>query len=452
MNPHPDTGERLLAFGSLLLLALAFVTGGDSINRGWGDVATQWLALPVLLMAAGALTRAPMPRANAVLLAIAVLGPLVVAAQLALGATVTPWATERALLAWIPPVATFLACAALPPASQRTGLMLLAALATGNLVLASLQLAAPQDSALNLYPQWAPNFNGVFANVNHQATALAIAAVLLLSRLADGARSDGRPRDGRALAASLAFGGLAVLLLIALPLTRSRGMVLIAAAALLALPLVNGWLAGQARKYHGGLRVAAISAAGLAAFALVGLSTYGWMQVDRLEEGRAEMASVTARLAWDAMPFGTGAGSFVRWFEANLPAHMLREQYYNHAHNEYVQWWLEGGIAGLAWIALLLAGFAWTFPRRGRNGKRPDWAWVGAWLGAGCLLAHSVVDYPMRTPALAVAGAWMAAVAVTATLRHRRSRSGNRSRSRRTVSPPGPDLPVANRHAASQRA
>ena len=29
--------------------------------------------------------------------------------------------------------------------------------------------------------------------------------------------------------------------------------------------------------------------------------------------------------------------------------------------------------------------------------------WVGSWLGVACLLAHSVVDYPMRTPALATA-------------------------------------------------
>ena len=133
------------------------------------------------------------------------------------------------------------------------------------------------------------------------------------------------------------------------------------------------------------------------------------------------MTAQTATLATEAMPLGSGAGSFVPWFEANLPDAMLIHAWYNHAHNEYVQWWLEGGVAGLAWIALLLFGFAWSRPRRGRDGRRPDGAWVGSWLGAGCLLAHSVVDYPLRTPALATAGAWLAATAIAAALYRRRT-------------------------------
>ena len=215
--------------------------------------------------------------------------------------------------------------------------------------------------------------------------------------------------------------GLAVLLLVALPFTGSRAMVLITTAALMVLPLANGWLSGRWRREAHKLRALALGLAAVAGLVLVALSTLGWMRVDRLEEGRSAMTAQTATLATEAMPLGSGAGSFVPWFEANLPDAMLIHAWYNHAHNEYVQWWLEGGVAGLAWIALLLFGFAWSRPRRGRDGRRPDGAWVGSWLGAGCLLAHSVVDYPLRTPALATAGAWLAATAIAAALYRRRT-------------------------------
>ena len=411
-----DTVLHALA---LALLALAFVTGGSSMDRGWGDVATQLLALPVLCMAVAVLLRPPVPCAHWVLMAIAALGPAVVGLQLAMGTTVTPWASERALYAWLPPVAAFLAGLALPPRAQRNGLRLIVALVTASLLLAYLQLAAPQDSVFNPFPDLVPMFNGLFANPNHQGTALAVGAVLLLSASTGDPEARQRLSDGRLRAFKIGRIGLAVLLLMGIPFTGSRGMVLIAAAALMALPLANGWLASQWRRPGGKRRVLGIGLAGLAVAALVAAVTLGWMRVDRLEGGRSALAASTAEMAIDAMPMGTGAGSFVPWFDAHVPDALLQYEYYNHAHNEYVQWWLEGGIAGLGWIVLLLAGFAWARPRRSLDGQRPSGAWVGSWLGVGILLAHSVADYPMRTPTLAVAGAWMAAVVLAAALGRR---------------------------------
>ena len=412
-----DTVLHALA---LALLALAFVTGGSSMDRGWGDVATQLLALPVLCLAVAVLLRPPVPRAHWVLMAIAALGPAVVGLQLAMGTTVTPWASERALYAWLPPVAAFLAGLALPPRAQRNGLRLIVALVTASLLLAYLQLAAPQDSVFNPFPDLVPMFNGLFANPNHQGTALAIGAVLLLSGAVEDPEARCHASEGRRKAFKIGRIGLAVLLLMGIPFTGSRGMVLIAAAALMALPLANGWLASQWRRPGGRPRVLGIGVAGVAAAALVAAVTLGWMRVDRLEGGaRSTLAASTTEMAIDAMPMGAGAGSFVPWFDAHIPDALLQYVYYNHAHDEYVQWWLEGGIAGLVWIVLLLFGFVWARPRRGHDGQRPAGAWVGSWLGVGILLAHSVVDYPMRTPALATAGAWMAAVILTAVLKLR---------------------------------
>ena len=222
--------------------------------------------------------------------------------------------------------------------------------------------------------------------------------------------------------------------------TGSRAMVLIGAAAVIALPLVGGWLGRKWRHRHGRRQVLVLGGAGLAGLVLVLWIAMGWMRVDRMEQGRSVMAAATTALAVEAMPAGIGAGAFVPWFDAHIPEPMLQYNYINHAHNEYLQWWLEGGVAGLAWSLLLLAGFIWACPRPDARGHRPDAAWVGSWLGVACLLAHSVVDYPMRTPALATAGAWMAAVAIASRLRQRQRRKTEQARP-----DPSPSVPVSPR-------
>ena len=402
--------DRLLHIGTLGLLILAFLTGGESREYGWGDAATQLLALPILLLAVHAISRSGGGWQRQILLPLALLGPMAIAVQLVFDTTSTPWATERALYAWLPPVAVFLGCAALPISVQRQGLALLIALVAASLLLAILQLAAPQDSIFNPFPELRPAFNGLFANQNHQATALAIAAILLLTW---SARTPSRHGTG-SIALAVVRIGLAVLFLVAIPVTGSRGMALIAATMLLALPWANGWMYRQVRGKGGGIRRVAIAVAvQVAGFALVTSSTLGWMEVDQLEEIRGTLRDTTAAMARDVMPFGSGIGSFVPWFEAHMPDDLLRPEYYNHAHNEYVQWWLEGGVLGLGWIFLLILGFWWTHPRRAHDAPRPDGSWVGCWLGIGCVLAHSFVDYPLRTPALATAAAWMAAVMAT---------------------------------------
>ena len=208
----------------------------------------------------------------------------------------------------------------------------------------------------------------------------------------------------------------------------------------IAVPLVGGWLGRKWRHRHGRRQVLVLGGAGLAGLVLVLWIAMGWMRVDRMEQGRSVMAAATTALAVEAMPAGIGAGAFVPWFDAHIPEPMLQYNYINHAHNEYLQWWLEGGVAGLAWSLLLLAGFIWACPRPDARGHRPDAAWVGSWLGVACLLAHSVVDYPMRTPALATAGAWMAAVAIASRLRQRQRRKTEQARP-----DPSPSVPVSPR-------
>ena len=87
-------------------------------------------------------------------------------------------------------------------------------------VLGVLQMALPRDSLLNPYPRWAPAFNGVFENPNHQGTMLALAATIVASLHWTGRDAAGLLHSGTA-----AWTGLGVVLLLAIPLTGSRAAV-----------------------------------------------------------------------------------------------------------------------------------------------------------------------------------------------------------------------------------
>lgn len=413
---HPESISRILSLGALCLLALALITGGGSMDRDWGDAATQLLAVLVLLLAIAVPAHAQGRLRRALLLLFALAAPATVAAQIILETTATPWATERAIYAWLPPAAAFFSCAVLPKSAQRRGVALLVILIGASLILAVLQLAAPQDSFLNPFPQWKPAFGGLFANQNHQGIALVMASALLLSW-------SPHPSEGtRALqlAQDAARYGLAALFLVAAVFTNSRAVVLICAGMLLVLPWANGWMLRLLRKRGGVLRVLGATLIQAVGVVLLIASISAWMRVDQLQEYRTLLRTSTASLAADAMPSGVGAGSFVPWFEAHMPEELIDVHYYNHAHNEYVQWWLEGGVMGLAWVLVLIVGFFWTRPHCSRRASRVDGLWVGSWLAIGCVLVHSYVDYPLRTPALATATAWLAAVVATRTLASRR--------------------------------
>ena len=442
--PVSMTIPRLLPLLTALLLGMAVFTGGSSQEHDWGDALVQLLAWPVLLLAVWRLAGggrggdgggspaswAPTGSAGGGLpegaagvrggawlrglaLGLAAAVPVVLALQWLTGWSLSPWATERALWSVLPAVAVFLAALALPRHELQRLAWLFVGLATFSLVLGYLQLGAPQDSPLNPFPQWPTRMNGLYANPNHQATSIAAALVIVLAWLL---HDDHRERDGRWWATRIAVGGLGLFLLVGLPLTGSRGAMLVAIAGLLAVPVANGWLGRRWRRQRRLALLAGVGGAVLAALVL--LATYGWMKVDRSEESRSAVFAATAQMAREATPAGVGVGSFVPWFEAHAPAALVQWEFFNHAHSEYPQWWLESGLAGLAWIAALALLMVGSRPRPGR-GRRPDWLHVGTWTAVMAVLAHSFVDYPLRTPAMMTATALLAGIATAlATRQH----------------------------------
>lgn len=441
-----DRSLRLLRASLYLVLVVVFVTGGSSQQRGWTDAMAQLLALPVLALAAWHSWQLEPSRVRllglAAMAAIALLpwlqllplgfmwGLAPARADLArdlafAGVTrhattwsLTPAATLRSALSLLPATALFAGVLCMDTATQRRLLAACVLLPIASLVLGFLQMGAPQDSPLNPYPQWAPAMGGVFANPNHQGTAMLVGLGICLAHAFGGigTQEAGGPRRQHDVSRWLAIiaGGT---LLLGLPLTNSRAVVVIGVLMLFAAPLA---IASAALRRTGRGR-ASLLALVLVAFAIAaGLAVAAaWMKVDELEGIRGIMRQATMSLAWQHLPWGSGIGSFVPVFEQAMPAALLRPEYINAAHNDYAQALLESGIAGLAVAGLLIAASIRALRACLRNGvadRRLVWS---ALLGMLPLVAHAYTDFALRTPALMAVAALLFGVLVAQGARSR---------------------------------
>lgn len=267
------------------------------------------------------------------------------------------------------------------------------ALALGLLQLAGLDMLHP-------YPVEADNDygNGFFTNHNHQATFVLMAAVLAVALGRNLPRGLG---EGRVL-------GLAVGVSIAVVASGSRtGVVLM--AAVLAL-LAVGWAAGnlrRAKRRGGGIGRAYVIGGALLGTMLVA-ATVVIIGAERFTMGRRALADdqrlEMTPIAWKAIgqfwPTGSGFGTFQVPYRQVEPVEAVRMLDVMHAHNDLLEALVEGGALALLLIAAALFRIGWL-ARTGwrREGETP----VRSALVAMALLvplAHSLVDFPLRTMAI----------------------------------------------------
>ncbi|MEN1972603.1 O-antigen ligase family protein [Luteimonas sp. MJ204] len=429
-HQHADRPARAGLAAACGLLVLCMMSGGSSQESGAGTFIAQLLALPLLAWAGWLLLKRPAGAVQlawlafaAALVAIPLLQAVLPAAvaggrgrvalvqDLALFGvdapahwSLAPAATRAAGFQLLPALAIFAMALALPRAAHRRLAQLIVVLAVASLLLGVAQLAAPQESPLNPYPQWSAAMNGFFANPNHQATLLVVAATLACARLAmvAGAWPPGRPHR-------LMQGTVAALVMllaaVALPLTGSRaGVVLIILAC--ALVVAAHWPA-----WRGGTRSRIALAASLAVAALALFLALRWMQVEAIDELRGPLRALTGEIAARFAPMGAGVGSYVPVFEQEAPRDLLMANYVNHAHNEYAQWWLEAGVPALIAMLLGAAALALTLLGLMRQPAQMRGLGITALVALAAILAHSLVDYPLRTPAMLAVAAALAGIA-----------------------------------------
>jgi len=308
-------------------------------------------------------------------------------------------------------------CAALLLAAQLDGeannRLLIAILAIGLIsgLLGVMQFASGASSPIYLYNVTNNGSAvGLLANRNHQGVFLA-SLFPILGAYALLGRSDGRDRNVR-LGGALAVAAMFVPMILA---TSSRaGLALavvgLAGAIALAWPHLRKpptapsgatrskfWLFAVA----GGIFIALC-------LALVGLTQGN--AFNRLVQGdgdnpelRWQMWSTTVDAAQVFLPLGSGLGSFVRVFQIFETEASLSPQYVNHAHNDYVELLLDGGIPAIVIVILALAVIGrdgwrvWT----AKDPSRRILLGRAAFIGLLIFAIGSGFDYPLRTPLLA---------------------------------------------------
>ena len=330
-----------------------------------------------------------------------------------------PYRAWNAFYAMLVPAAALVLAVQLREDQQQRILYLIMALIALSAILGIAQAVSGHNSALFFYRVTNPGSAvGLFANKNHQAAALC----MLLPMLAlAGSRAKGTARTtGR-----FASAGAALLVFTLILATGSRAGVVFAILA-----LAGSWLVISGRpqmiaaRTHKKARVVplALAAAALVACASLAIIFSRASALDRIvasdtvEEGRFEVWRVTAEFLPYYQPFGAGFGSFVEVFQIHEPNSMLATKYWNHAHNDWLEWLLEGGVPVALLLIAALFGFVRAFMRLRSRLHGGQFAVQLGMAGAVALIIlflWSLVDYPLRTPALAclaaVATAWMAA-------------------------------------------
>ena len=266
------------------------------------------------------------------------------------------------------------------------------------------QLAGGASSPFYLYRVTnTDSLVGFFANRNHQAAAL-LALTPFAAHLAL-RKSGGGRKIGRDLGVVFVF-----MAVVALGVVRSRTGIILA-APVLACALAVGWRGGGAKADW--RLIAGLVGAGLAAAAAVSVFSLTPI-LDRFApdaplEQRFQIWPVIATAAPDYQPTGAGIGSFPRVYASVEPLGLVGPTFLNHAHNEYLEVWLEAGWIG---VGLFFAFAIWFVGAVWRARRRTDRN-AGLALAAGVaivsLLAASAVDYPLRTESLAVFAAFCCA-------------------------------------------
>ncbi len=338
--------------------------------------------------------------------------------------SIAPERTRNALFALLVPFAMLLWLA---PVSRLEG-RLLVPLAIGvgivSGLLGLLQVGAGEGSALFLYRIVSVDAAvGLFANRNHQGVFLAMMLPMLAVFASTASATPGLRRLKHIGAVATA-----VILLLLILLSGSRAGLLMAVVGLLAMPFLyrsDGVQFAKRRKQDGGFPVTGV-AIGLGGTALLVLGAVVFSRaasLDRLAAGADEdvrwnIWAPTLDIMQKYFPAGSGLGTFVEAYQRDEPLATLTPTYVNHAHNDWIELLLTGGLPA---VLLVIAGLVWLI--------RASWR---AWFGAGgigsagggatgghmhcarmasvlvlILAAASFVDYPLRTPLMAAFGAFV---------------------------------------------
>ena len=238
--------------------------------------------------------------------------------------------------------------------------------------------------------------SGLFANANHMATLLLVSIPFLVALGTRRWRQQSGTND-RLLTATLA-GGAAVIVLLGIGINQSFALLIIGAPVIgaAALQLIPP---GRVRLGRLAAMLGLLFVAGTAVLAVMvsaGMSASNQTSMTI----RADIWAHTSEAIRDSGLAGSGIGTFTAIYPRYEDPATIERTYVNHAHNDYLELALEGGIPA---IALMILFAIWWGARAFTIWRSPNAAELGraACIASAAILLHSLVDYPLRTAAIA---------------------------------------------------
>lgn len=312
--------------------------------------------------------------------------------------SLTPSLTWNAFFSLFVPLAVVTAGARLSPSERYSLAGIVFLFGSVSALVAVCQAAAPDNPSLYFYSvtnHGAPV--GLMANRDHQAVLLAV-EIPILAVLACRGRDVSQIR--------LALTSVGILFLCALIMVSgSRAGMALGLLCLLSIPVIMFGQSSIHRRSRRWLWVAIGTGATL--LCLTVMLAGRALSIDRLASSADDMRF----LAWPLIcsevkhyfPLGSGLGSFGAVFQIDEPNHLLRPTYLNHAHNEWLESALTGGLPaiGLLCFACYVYFLSLVALWRSRNFIGEDVIFARLGIVVVTIFAFaSLVDFPLRTPAL----------------------------------------------------
>jgi O-antigen ligase len=406
-------------------LFLCLVLGGASAAGIWANLALQLLGLLLIVYALSVERRTPMATPGRQLLAIAFLALTLIALQLVplppsiwetlpgrepiaqgyrlvgqplpwLSVSMSPLDTRAGLIWTIPALAILLGIVKLGGYKPGTVGWLIVAVTVVSVAIGTLQVGGGSWYFYQITNRGVGT--GFFANANHQATLL-VATIPFLSALYLVGKNRGQSAQ-RASGLLVSLAGALMVVMVGLAINGSLAGIGLGVPVICASLLMLWSRKRRPPAWAAALALVVVAAAVYLPFkAPIGSNNLTSAEAATSQSSRRTTISTTIRAGQDHLPFGTGLGTFIEVYRTYEDPLLIDRFYVNRAHSDFAEFFLE---AGLVAVLIVLLFLLWWLRRLIAvwRAEKPDHLARAASIASAAILAHSLVDYPLRTAAI----------------------------------------------------
>lgn len=313
--------------------------------------------------------------------------------------SLSPATTRQDIIALLPGLATFFGIVSLSTKEWRVVVWSLVVLALVSALVGLAQRFQGQNGPFNFYHYvGAVTASGFFANRNFCAAELysTIAFIAALSLRGD-------PHSLVASRLKIFFGlVLGIIVIAGIGATGSRTGALLLVVALFALLfMVMSALNAKnsVRRRFSPYIIVGLLIGGLVTAQLLLIALLRFSTIDIASDYRGIIYETSLPALMAFYPLGSGFGSFVPVYQLFEKPNVIIDHYVNHAHSDWLELLIEGGLPVGILLACFLIWFLYVLSSAWRTSGENLFVRAAS-ISAGLLLVHSLVDFPIRAPGI----------------------------------------------------